>query len=225
MTTYTSALQRLRALPDVFSLKALALTMDITPEAAAVYVHRWQRAGHIESAGPRSGWYFNLLRNPEAAALHRHEVVREIYPTALLRGESVLHAAGWTTQVPQHLAIAVLDDSARSAAINGIEITPRSRRWYGAVRQWRAAEPVYGIDALKPAAALADLFVPRAGARQWHPDPDDLDRDAVQWADVGRAFGALGIDVPEIYRGLVRGYVDIGTQATVTQARKRNARP
>lgn len=51
---------------------------------------------------------------------------------------------------------------------------------------------VYGLRALPPAVALADLY---SDPRGWHPDPDDLDIPTQEHDSVLSAFELLGVDL------------------------------
>jgi hypothetical protein len=189
MKAYVSGLVRLRALPECFHVNALSRTLDVVKPTALLYLHRWKARGWVAQAGPRSGIYFNLTLNPAAASEHRMRALLMQYPSATLVGESVLHAAAWTTQVPQDIHIAV--EARRSYAQHyGIQIHPRPLAWFKRVKLLspeQATFSTYGIRSLDPAWALADLY---ADSLAWHPDPDDLDLPYGSKRELARAQNA-----------------------------------
>src|SRR6185437_16288909 len=101
-------MERLRDLPEAFTLAAFRRLTGFSENAAAVCLHRWKKKDLIEPAGERAGIYFNKLKNPQPDTTLRIEALLYEYPSAILCGESVLHAAGWITQVPAQLTVAVL---------------------------------------------------------------------------------------------------------------------
>jgi hypothetical protein len=171
---YIGALERLKNLPEVFNVNTLSRLMGMPKPTVLAYLTRWKAKAWVEQAGPRSGIYFNLLANPLAASEHRVGALLMAYPSALLMGESVLHAAGWITQIPQQVHVAV--EKRRSyVQLTGIALHPRPLDWFKtvAVLQPREAKfNTYGLRSLPPAWALADL---RADPLAWHPDADDVD--------------------------------------------------
>jgi len=52
-----------------------------------------------------------------------------IYPSAVVRGESILHSAGWITQIPQRINIAVLE-SRTYVDISGFVLSPINKDWH-----------------------------------------------------------------------------------------------
>jgi hypothetical protein len=166
--------------PEVLSLPWICRQADWTPARASVYIARWQQQGFLAKAGPRTGLYFNLIKSAgDITTAMRVEALRLAHPTAVLIGESVLHANAWITQVPQALSVAVL--SARAPAqMEGFTLHHRPRRWYiteqpHLVKPQDADWSTYGLKAVPPARALIDLY---RDPKAWHPDPDDLDLDA-----------------------------------------------
>jgi len=105
-----------------------------------------------------------------------------IYPSAVVRGESILHCAGWITQIPQRINIAVLERRTY-VDISGFVLSPKNKDWYEKVHDYlltpenNDAISTYGLPGLPglpPALALADLYNKNIIA-DWQPDPDDLD--------------------------------------------------
>lgn len=200
----TAAVARLRTLPEVFTLAGFCKLTGFSPNAAAVYLARWKTSGLIEAAGQRAGIYFNKLKRPEIDSSDRISALLFEYPTAILCGESVLHAAGWITQIPAQLSVTVM---ARPSylSLHGFEIHGRSRSWFrkvhGAVSAAGNAK-VYGLRALPPALALVDLY---ADAKGWHPDVDDLDVPEGQEDAVLAGSKLLGVKLPVAVRRLCGG--------------------
>lgn len=192
-----SARDRLLQLGTVFTLNQMATLCDTTSGQAAVYASRWASKGLITLAGPKAGIYYNLVRNLNAASEERHRALLQAHPTAVVRAESVLHAAGWTTQVPPTVTVASMRPT---PTLDGFTIVARTQEWMAAMRPWYAAEPLYGLPALTPAMALAELHAANE-PDAWRPDVDDLDEvtlgDAA--ADVIVAFAALDLEVPAAY--------------------------
>lgn len=197
-----SAIARLRALPQTFSIEQLCLLSRLTPELARKYASRWSQAGLIRPAGPRAGYYANLVAAPQlarengwlaAALLHT-------YPSATIVGASVLDPAGWVTQRPHQTHIAVLAP-ARRAQIDAFDVTPRSRSWFERTHPF-VEKGAFGMRALRPAMALADMYARRSA---WHPDPDDLEIPEGDLPEVAQAFAALETQPPEHIAAMLEG--------------------
>lgn len=191
----TSAIDRLRELPDAFTFAAFRRLTGLSDEAAAVWLHRWKKKDLIEPAGDRAGIYFNKLKCPQPDASLRVEAVLFEYPSATLVGESVLHSAGWITQIPARLTVAVLRRPTY-VSFRGFEIRGRPLSWFRKVHAAVNApgnQRVYGMRALPPALALIDLYADPNG---WHPDPDDLDVPADQVSEVASACEQLRVQLP-----------------------------
>ncbi|RWL23443.1 MAG: hypothetical protein EOR63_32150 [Mesorhizobium sp.] len=194
-----SSIERLRELPEVFTLSAVASLGAMPKKTATVYLARWTAAGLVEASGPRSGVYFNLIKRPEVTGEMRLKALLSTYPSAVLIGESVLHNAGWTTQIPRKVSVAVI--ARRSyAQLNGFEVSGRPLSWFqkvhGALLKPEEAEfPTYGLRSLPPALALADLYGTKGA---WHPDPDDLDMDDEQMEEAIEGGRTLGFELGEV---------------------------
>jgi hypothetical protein len=164
-------------------------------KAAAVCLHRWKAKDLIEPAGDRAGIYFNKLRNPQIDSSLRISALLVEYPSAILCGESVLHAAGWITQIPARLSVAVLSRPSY-VSLHGFEIHGRPLSWFKTVHPAVNAadnERIYGMRALPPALALVDLY---ADPNAWHPDVDDLDIPPEHTDDVRTAAKLLDVELP-----------------------------
>lgn len=196
VSRYVSALDRLRALPAMFTLNTFARASGLDRDSALNTLSRWTSKGLLEKAGPRAGVYFNRLVDPHRAQASTSQAVALIYPSATVCGASALHLAGWTTQIPRSLHVAV-QTRPSYAKLHGVELHPRSQQWFQSMNEAGA----YEVDAdtasgqlrcLRPAWALADIFAQTG--QMWRPDPDDLDIDASDWPEVAKAFQALGVD-------------------------------
>jgi len=191
----TSAIERLRSLPEAFTFAGFRRLTGFSGQAAAVCLHRWKARDLIEPAGDRAGIYFNKLKCPQPDASIRVQALLFEYPSATLMGESVLHAAGWITQIPARLTVAVLRRPTY-VSFRGFEIRGRPLTWFKAVHgviNAPASERVYGMRALTPAFALVDLY---ADPKGWHPDPDDLDIPDDQLTQLVSACERLRVRLP-----------------------------
>lgn len=210
----SSAIDRLRRLPEAFTFAGFRRLTGFSENAAAVCLHRWKKKDLIEPAGERAGIYFNKIKNPQPDTALRVEALLYEYPSAILCGESVLHAAGWITQIPAQLTVAVLSRPSY-VSFRGFEVRGRPLSWFDAVHadvSARGNERVYGMRALPPALALVDLC---ADPKAWHPDPDDLDVPPDQAREVLRGSERLRIPLP----APLRHALDLGRQrATRTRA-------
>lgn len=114
------------------------------------------------------------------------------YPSATLCGESVLHAAGWITQIPAQLSVAVLSRPSY-VSLHGFDIRGRPLSWFRKIHSLMdpsETKRIYGLRALTPALALADMY---ADPKAWHPNPDDLDIPTEDRQSVLSAFELLGV--------------------------------
>jgi hypothetical protein len=189
----TSALTRLQELPEAFTFSGFCKLSRFSNEAAAVCLRRWKEKGLIEPAGDRAKIYFNKLRSPEVDSTLRIAALLFEYPTAVLCGESVLHAAGWITQIPAELSVAVLSRPSY-ISLHGFDIRGRSLSWFRKIHPLidpSEQQRVFGLRALPAALALADLY---ADPKGWHPDPDDLDIPQDLHDSILPAFELLGLE-------------------------------
>ncbi len=211
----TSAIDRLRNLPEAFTLAAFRRLTGLSDNAAAVCLHRWKAKDLIEPAGKRAGIYFNKLRIPQPDTALRIEALLYEYPSAILCGESVLHAAGWITQIPAQLTVAVLLRPTY-VSFRGFEIRGRPLSWFTAVHadvSARGDDRVYGMRALPPALALVDAY---GDLKAWHPDPDDLDVPPDQASAVLSGSERLRIPLPESLRAALNQRRRRSTRTRVT---------
>jgi hypothetical protein len=149
------------------------------------------------------GIYYNRVRCPKLTSDQRIRALQIRHPEAVLIGESVLHAAGWITQRPARLAVAAMSTS-HPDELEGIRMHRRSVDWFSTVAvlagQIPAAYPVYGLNSLHPAVALADLY---GDPECWHPDSDDLYIEESDAANIVRAATVLNACLPDELRRLL----------------------
>jgi hypothetical protein len=191
----TSAIARLRELPEAFTFAGFCKLTRLSNQAAAVWLARWKEKGLIEPAGERARLYFNKLKCDEVDESLRVAALLFEYPSAVLCGESVLHAAGWITQIPARLSVAVISRPSY-VSLKGFDIHGRTLSWFKKVHPAVESTPdkrIYGLRALPAAVALADLYGDPKG---WHPDVDDLDipQDGVE--SITNAAALLHVELP-----------------------------
>lgn len=187
---HVSSLDRLKSLPQVFTLNTAAALLGCNPKMASTYIGRWKKQELVSSLGPRTGVHFNLLLNPEAESDLRMEAIAYVYPGCLRGGVTALHSAGWTTQIPQEMDIMV--HSRRSyAEIDDVAIHGRTLKWVKLARNWLSDKGA--LPLLHPAFALADCVA----SGLWCPDPDDIEWDEVDISELFEAFRQLDVKIPE----------------------------
>jgi hypothetical protein len=174
---YTSAIERLRVTPEVFTGSELTVLFGWKSAIASSYLANWRKAGLVKSLGGRSDIHMNLVRNPH---INPELALRRAFPLAIMVGVDRLRAAGWITQIPTLPEVAIALTSSRYS-IDGFALTVRPEKWFQTVKP--GVEKVAdGIDRLRPAWALADM-ISRAQDRRvrhaWLLDPDDLDLHSV----------------------------------------------
>lgn len=177
----SSTIDRLLNLPEVFTLAEMRrLDVSLTGQAAYTFLHRAREAARIARVGERAGAYYNLVRDPAAPVNRKLEATRKLYPSAVLGGAAVLHAAGWVTQIPQRYLVMVLGRPSVKT-IDGVDIVMRNQRWYQTQSELgnlvNEYDSPFGITSLTPRAALEDA---RKFKDSWVPDEDDLDIDEIK---------------------------------------------
>jgi hypothetical protein len=202
MGTYVSAYDRLLKMPAVFSIDTMVRSSGMSRDTVKVLLSRWAANKLVESAGPRAGIYFNRIVDPKGEQANAVKALVMKYPSATLCGASVLHSTGWSTQIPSTLHVAI-ESRPSYAQIMGVTLFPKPLNWFRFMQDHGAWErnrgkgdpanevTTYGLRALKPHWALADLYADRSG-RAWHPDEDDLDIPDEEMAGVEKACKALG---------------------------------
>lgn len=170
---YTSSVNRLASLPEIFTGGDLAVLFGWRSSICSTYLASWRKAGLIKSLGGRSDVHMNLVQNRQA---NTEAALRRVYPRATRIGVDILREAGWTTQIPVRTSVAVPRASARHD-LPVFLLETRSAKWFARVAP--GIERVErGIDRLHPAWALADM-IDRAADRRvrgaWLLDPEDID--------------------------------------------------
>ena len=177
-----SALDCLKEFPEVFSLQYMCLLRNLDKRSAIDALYEWKKRGLIESAGPRSGMYYNILKSGKISGDMRVKALLKEYPSAILMGESVLHNSGCTTQIPQEISVAVLSRPTY-VKIDGFSLNGRPKRWYKEyqshfLNQEDVEFATFGLRTLPPHLALLDLYKDeKIGG--WKPDIDDLEIDDI----------------------------------------------
>jgi hypothetical protein len=166
-----SAIERLRALPPVFRGSDLSLRFGWSTHEAGEYLRRWKQRDLVKPTGPRAGVYFNLISETSAPETHLEEAIATLFPSAVVVGASVLHGAGWITQIPRQLDVAVLRRRT-FPAVKGVVLHPRRMIWYRLVHSRLERTEGQGVPRFDPAFALADALKYRDG---WVPQPDDVE--------------------------------------------------
>jgi hypothetical protein len=185
-----SALDRLRGLPEVFTLNTAASHLGCSTKQASTYINRWGESGLTSSLGPRTGMHFNLLRNPNAASELRMDAIGYLFPGAMVGGVSAVHAAGWTTQFPRKTEI-IIPKRRSFPSIDEAEVSCRPLKWIKEARNWTVSEGP--VPYLNPAFALADCVANDV----WTPDPDDIEWEEVDVPALVKAFAWFDVEIPE----------------------------
>lgn len=191
-----SAVEVLRGLPPVFDLSTFQRMVGVPRQQARIYLSRWADSEYVRSAGPRAGIYFNLIVEPDSPSVRASDALKLLYPSAILNGASVLHAAGWSTQIPARVTVAALSRPT-FAMLDAFDVVGRRQGWFVAIGEGISKDPdmaSFGIRSLTPAFALADALTNDDG---WRPDPDDLDLDDADPDELKRAFRAMKAKPPE----------------------------
>ncbi|MBE0475006.1 hypothetical protein [Rhodoferax sp.] len=175
--TYTSAIARLRLLPEIFTGSELTVLFGWRSAIASSYLAQWRKAGLVKSLGGRSDVHMNLVRNPQADP---EQALRRAFPTAVKVGIDRLRAAGWTTQIAARPEVAIPSATSRYS-VEGFDLVTRPAQWFQTAKPGTEQTPE-GLDSLRPAWALADMLSRAQDKRvrnAWLPDPDDIDLPAL----------------------------------------------
>jgi len=181
--TQVSALQRLQALPAIFTGPQLTIRYQWTSKQASHYLWLWRQRGLVEAFGGHSDVYANLLVDPRP---DWSQALLMAMPSAVVVGVEALRQAGWITQVPTRPAVAIR--STQQLYDNPhFDIERRPASWFEATRTAREPSLSSTLPVLSPAWALADMLN-RSSWAECGLTPDDIDWDAptdedrVQWA-------------------------------------------
>lgn len=189
----TSALEKLRNMPEWFTDRMFMRVNRLSAETTRTTLSRMKSGGLIESAGERSGVYFNLFKNPDAPNAHQVHALLSVYPSAVLVGESVLHNAGWITQIPSTITVAVLQRRSLQK-LTGFSIQEKNVSWFKSMfphflSSDTANFTTYGLKAIPPEQALALLFQEGMAGL----DIDDVDIPDEKQGCVAALFKERGI--------------------------------
>lgn len=203
--TYTSAIERLRELPETFTGSDLTVKFQWSAALASSYLANWRKAGLVRSLGGHSDVHMNLLANRRP---NIEQALRRAFPNAIKVGADILREAGWTTQIQRMPEVAVESTSPRYKLVD-FTLVARSPGWFEAVRPG-SIDPVHGMRRLKPAWALADMidrFLDRRVKNSWLLAPDDLDLDAAaDDPESAAALSAFGLPATSLSQS---GYAQI----------------
>ncbi|MGE4125898.1 MAG: hypothetical protein AB7E59_11630 [Pusillimonas sp.] len=196
----TSAFDRLRALPAIFSISMLAARLDGNKDKASIYAKRWKDAGLIRAAGPRVGVYYNLVVDPQEPVTRSLEALHLLYPKAVIAADTVLHDQGWTTQIPLKTQV-IVNDHRTVPVLDGFDLHRRPRKWF---REFAEHIDQTTFARLTPYGALADAckYGQYNHQRMWVPDIDDLEADEIDWEQLHQVFDAHDIELPPPYQEL-----------------------
>jgi hypothetical protein len=158
----SSAIDKLQLLPECFNDKTFLRMTGLSSAASRVALSRLKKTGLIESAGDRSGIYFNLLKDAQAKNKYAVDALLSVYPSAILSNESVLHNAGWITQIPSLINVSVLARKSYQK-IDGFEIHGEPLSWYRKFNPYFLPGnyeefSTFGMRSLPPALACAQIM-------------------------------------------------------------------
>jgi hypothetical protein len=187
---YQSNYEVVSRLPAWFNIKMGMRSSGIKDEGQfRVYLTRWKKEGMIGSLGNRTGLYWNILKEPNASKALL-SAVKNLYPEAVVIGDSSLYYHGIITQLPKALCIGILNQ--RSCPnISGVDFQLFSKRMFEKLEQnqmilsEKEAMNGMGFREVKPEASLA-IQLKMSNS----PDVDDLYLD-----DLDRDIFSLALDV------------------------------
>ena len=149
-----SAIDRLRALPEIFRGGEVTVLFQWTSKKASHYLYLWKQRGLIEPLGGHSDVFVNLLANPRP---DWSRALQMAMPSAVVVGVEALRRAGWITQIPGMMDVAV-EAGSRVFATNRFSVTTRTKSWFRTTATACEGDRTLAPPTLRPAWALADLF-------------------------------------------------------------------
>lgn len=149
-----SAIDRLRALPEIFRGGEVTALFQWTSKKASHYLYLWKRRGLIESLGGHSDVFVNLLANPRP---DWSRALQMAMPSAVVVGVEALRRAGWITQIPGTMDVAV-EAGSRVFSTSRFRVTTRTKSWFRATAAACEGDRTLAPPTLRPAWALADLL-------------------------------------------------------------------
>jgi hypothetical protein len=215
-----SAFQKLQIMPECFTDKVFMRLSGLKQESAKVALSRMKDANLIQSAGNRSGVYFNLVKNNNANNEHMTKALLSVYPTAVLSGESVLHNSGWITQIPSAITVTVLERKSYQK-LDNFSIEGRNLQWFKDMHNIflpkdNADFSTYGLKAVPPEYALMMLFKDGNSGL----DKDDIEIPDDKINQTLKLFQNNGIDF-----GLVHNCDNIDFEQESQNKRNKQAKP
>jgi hypothetical protein len=202
---YTSAIKRLSGLPDVFCGSDLTIKFQWTSAIASSYIAQWKKAGLVQALGGRSDVFMNLVTNKEP---NTDLALRNCYPKALKIGIDILRQAGWMTQIPARVDVAI-PKACNVYDIDGYNLSPRTEKWFNLMAPGIEKVDI-GINQLRPAWAFADLIARSMDKRvhdAWLPDPEDIDELAVsEDPEMSVALKAFGLSKLGTYEDIYQNW-------------------
>src|SRR3546814_2295443 len=108
-TKRLTAVDALRTLPAVFDLRDVEVYLGMERKVASHYCWRWHEKMLVDSLGPRTGVFYNLIVDPTGPSTRIEEALYKLLrrpPVAI--GATTLHWHGWTTQRPHRRELAVI---------------------------------------------------------------------------------------------------------------------
>ncbi len=183
--------ERLRALPPLFTSGDVTRLFRWSANTADRRIDLWRDYGMVESFG-RTGLHFNRVVDPRSPDHYADQALWRLFPSMWVGHATVLHEAGWTTQIPRDRHVYVM--SRRSyPSVPGYVLHGRPKRWYDRARDQRDPEtPVGGIRRVRPVFALADVIGRDELAGL---DPDDIETDVA---------GEQGLELAKVHRLITR---------------------
>lgn len=172
----------LTKLPEVFDLRDLQIATGVDRKHASQMCWRWSKKSFVSAFS--EGVYFNLIADRKAPSKFVGTAINKVSSSyKLVIGVNSLNAAGWTTQMPRIIELAVpVDRNHRTfKQMEGVVIAPRSLDWFRKVLPVSKDRGAADQLMIPAAYALVDSFMDglaatktTAGASIWHPDPDDI---------------------------------------------------
>lgn len=212
-----SAVGRLRSLRALFSLRDVTMRHGMSPDTARNAISRWKANRLVAPAGPKLGWYYNLIVDPDGRDAHLGDAITAVFGTAVVIGATVLNDRGWTPQRPMATMVAV--PQARSyPKIDGALVYGRPAEWYLRVHAaincefGRAGPGRFGLPSLPPEFALADMLKHRDCLHSLAPDDIEIPDDEMQPDVLAEAFETLGVP-PDCYGPYTRGCLPAAASA------------
>lgn len=184
-----TALKRLQSLPAIFRVQELPRLTEWSPGTAAVMLHRWSKAGMVTRTGPRGDVVQNRYADEQTYVNRERVAIARAWPGAIEIGAGPIREAGWTTQIPRLMDLAVPGKGWLAPAPGGVLRHHRPVSWYTVVQANLVVDgSSAGLPSLEPTWALADAVL---DTRLWAPDPDELYLDENNSSDQWRFLTAI----------------------------------